>query len=393
LQRFITTIVPGLFLLPDETKGSNDCKSSEPGGAAVFDRVISKLRNFRHLSVRRTSLVIASAVLVCVVGFADYLTAYDQPVLLFYLLPISVAAWFGGLGFSLGVVVACVGAWTFSDVAGGTPFEGWWNLGMAVVAFVVFAAVLSKLATLVRELDRCVDERTTQLRHEMAERQELDRQIVEVADRERRRLGQDLHDRLGQHLIGTGLSAQALKEKLVKECAPHAADAEQLVQCLEEAIDLTRKLARGFYSSELDAEGLSDALRQLAGNVTERFQINCAFHGDDSIRIRDSAMANQFYRIAQEAVTNSIKHAGAKQIDISLATNGCEICLTIVDDGIGFSEKAESTGVGLRLMRHGAALSGASFDIRRNGKTGTVVRCQATNVPSHGHLVTPRDEL
>ena len=101
----------------------------------------------------------------------------------------------------------------------------------------------------------------------MAERQRLDREIVQVADRERRRLGQDLHDRLGQHLIGTGFTAQALKAKLSKQCAPQAADAGDLVRCLEEAIDLTRKLARGFYSPELDAEGLSEALRQLAGNV------------------------------------------------------------------------------------------------------------------------------
>ncbi|HEY6155166.1 MAG TPA: sensor histidine kinase [Candidatus Udaeobacter sp.] len=355
---------------------------SGTGGAAVFDRVIAKLPDFRHLSLKGASLVIACGVLVCAVGFADYLTAYDQPVLLFYLVPISVAAWFGGFGFSVAIVIACVGAWWLSDVAGGTPFEGWWNLAMVVAAFVVFAGVLSKLATLVRELDRCVDERTAELKHEMAERQRLDREIVQIADRERRRLGQDLHDRLGQHLIGTGLSAQALKEKLAKQWAPQAADAENLVRCLEEAIDLTRKLARGFYSPELDGEGLSDALRQLAGNVAERSNIKCVFHGDDSVRIQDSAVANQFFRIAQEAVTNSIKHAAARHIDISLTAKGGDICLTIVDDGVGFSDNHQSNGIGLRLMRHGAALSGATFDITRNGKGGTIVRCLAANIQS-----------
>ena len=94
------------------------------------------------------------------------------------------------------------------------------------------------------------------------------------------------------------------------------------------------------------------------------------------------AVANQFYRIAQEAVTNSVKHAAANQIDIRLAANGHDICLTVIDDGVGFSEKAQSNGIGLRLMRHGAALSGASFDIRRNGKSGTIVTCWATNGPS-----------
>ena len=348
----------------------------------MFDHVNSKLRDFRHLRLRRTSLVIVCVIAICIVGFADYLTAYDQPVLLFYLLPISLAAWFGGFGFSAATVTASVGAWLLSDAAAGTPFEGWWNLAMAFVAFIVFAGVLSQLATLVRELDRRVDQRTTQLRHEMAERQRLDREIVQVADRERRRLGQDLHDRLGQHLIGTGLTAEALKQKLAKQCLPQTADAERLVHCLEEAIDLTRKLARGFYSPELDAEGLSDALQRLADNVSERSQIHCTFHRDDSVRIEDSGVANQFYRIAQEAVTNSMKHAAAKQIDISLTAKGRDVCLTIVDDGVGFSENARSNGIGLRLMRHGAALSGASFDIGRNGKGGTIVRCQATNAQS-----------
>ena len=89
-------------------------------------------------------------VLVCIVGYADYVTAYDQPVLLFYLLPISLAAWFGGFGFSLAIVLASVGAWLLTDIAGGAPFEGWWNIGMVFAAFVVFACVLYQLATLVR---------------------------------------------------------------------------------------------------------------------------------------------------------------------------------------------------------------------------------------------------
>ena len=357
---------------------------TEVGGtlaSAVFDRVIAKLQNFRRLKLRRMPLVMACVVLMCIVGYADYLTAYDRPVLLFYLLPLSAAAWFGGLRFSLAIAIGCVGAWLLSDVAGGTPFEGWWNLGMAFAAFVVFACVLSNLATLVRELDRRVDQRTAELKREMTERERLDREIVQVADRERRRLGQDLHDRLGQHLIGTGLTAQALKQKLAKQSAPQAADAEDLVRYLEDAIDLTRKLARGFYSPELDAEGLSEALRQLAGNVTERSQINCTFHGD-AMQIQDSAIANQFYRIAQEAVTNSVKHAAAKQIDIRLTGNTHGICLTIADDGVGFSDNAQSNGIGLRLMRQGAALSGASFDIRRNDKTGTIITCRATNTLS-----------
>jgi len=349
---------------------------------AVFDRLISKLRNFRRVRLRRASLVIVCAILVCVVGYADYLTAYDQPVLLFYLLPISVAAWFAGFGFSLATVIACVGAWLLTDIAGGNPFEGWWNLVMASAAFVVFAAVLSKLATLVRELDRRVEERTAELKHEMAERQRLDREIVQIADRERRRLGHDLHDRLGQHLIGTALAAQVIKEKLEKRSAPEAADVGNLARYLDEGVDLTRKLARGFYSPELDAEGLPEALRHLADSITERSQVKCVFQGDHSIRIQDSTIANQLYRIAQEAVTNAVKHAAANNIEIRLAMDDREVCLAILDDGIGFPEKQESKGIGLRLMRHGGELIGGKFDIRRSGKRGTIATCRVAHLLS-----------
>ena len=341
--------------------------------SAVFDRVIAKLRNFRYSRLSRTSLVIACVGLMCIVGYADYLTDYDRPVLLFYLLPISLAAWFGSFSFSLSVAIACVVVWVLSDVAGDIPFEGWWNVGMAFAAFVLFAGVLSKLATLIRELDRQVDQRTAELKREMAERQRLDREIVQVADRERRRLGHDLHDSLGQHLTGTALTAQVLKEKLAAKSAPEAGEAEKLVHYVEEGIDITRNLARGFFSPELDAEGLIVALQHLAENVRNKFQIKCLLDGDQSIRIHDRTIANQLYRIAQEAVTNSVKHAAPKQIDIRLKRDGPELCLTIIDDGIGFPDTPpKSDGLGLRLMQHGAALTGATFDVRRNGKRGTI---------------------
>lgn len=104
------------------------------------------------------------------------------------------------------------------------------------------------------------------------------------------------------------------------------------------------------------------------------------FQGDDSIRIQDSTIANQFYRIAQEAVTNAVKHAAAKQIDIRLTANNGDICLAIVDDGIGLPDKRESNGIGLRLMRHGAELVGAEFDVRRNSKKGTIATCRVTDL-------------
>lgn len=315
--------------------------------------------------------------LVAFVGCIDYLTGYERPLLLFYLLPISLATWFGSFLGGLGIAAASIVAWISSDLAAGIPALGFWNVGMAFASYALFAGVLAKLRTLVEELDRRVQERTAALRRAMVERQRLDREIAQVADRQRHRLGQELHDSLGQHLTGTALAAQVLKEKLALRSASEAAEAEKLVRYVEQGIDLTRNLARGFFSPELDADGLTVALQGLAENTTERFGIDCVFEGEDSLRIHDSAVATQLYRIAQEAVANSIKHAAARRITIRLAMSPTELSLAISDDGIGIPDRLpRSEGLGLQLMRHGASLAGASFDVRRNGLRGTIVTCK-----------------
>jgi signal transduction histidine kinase len=324
--------------------------------------------------------------LVGVIGYIDFLTGYERSLLLFYLLPISLTAWFGSFGLGLAVAAVSVAVWKLSDLAAGIPAVGFWNAGMAFFSYALFVGVLSKLRTLVIELDRRVHERTAALQREVAERQRLDREIAQVADRERRRLGQDLHDTLGQHLTGTALAAQVLKEKLAAKSAPEVTEAEKLVHYVEEGIDLTRNLARGFFSPELEADGLSVALEGLAENIRERFTVNCIFHGEESIPVRDSSVATQLYRIAQEAATNAAKHAAAEQIDIRLTVEGSDLTLAIIDDGVGLPDKlTDSAGLGLRLMRHGAALIGATLNVRRNGRSGTIATCKV-NIQNHNGL-------
>jgi signal transduction histidine kinase len=334
----------------------------------------------RHLpaSIRsRTALMSVCLLLVGIVGYVDYLTGYERSLLLLYLVPIFVATWFGTFATGLTIAVTSGVIWVVAEFSAGISEVRFWNAGMAFGVYVLFAGVLSKLRTLVHELDRRVHERTAALQLEVAERRRLDQEMARVADRERRRLGQDLHDRLGQHLTGTALAAQVLKEKLAARSSPEVAEAEKLVRYIEEGIDLTRNLARGFFSPELEADGLMVALQGLAENVTERFSINCVFDGEESVRIQESTVATQLYRIAQEAVTNAVKHAVATRIDIRLVRRGREVTLAIIDDGIGFSDElARAEGLGLRLMRYGAALIGATVNVRRNDRGGTIAMCK-----------------
>ena len=345
-----------------------------PAGRAV--RFIRKPRT-GSFALKPRTIAAASLVLVCIIGYIDFRTGYERSLSLFYLAPISLGTWFVGLAFGLIIASLSVVVWVVSDMAAGVPSVLLWNAGMALASYFAFTIVLFKLRTLLLELDQRVQDRTSALQREMAERERLDQEINEVADRERRRLGQSLHDSVGQHLTGTALAAQVLREKLAGRSAAEVPDADKVVRYLEEGIDLTRNLARGFFSPELEADGLGVALQGLAENVSERFGVSCNFRGDDAVRVRDSTTATQLYHIALEATTNAAKHADANKIDIDLEQKGRWLTLAVSDDGDGFPDKLPAPpGLGLRLMAHGAALIGGKFSVQRNRNGGTVVICK-----------------
>ncbi len=330
-----------------------------------------------RLTKSRLALGAFCLVITGALGYLDYVTGYEQTFLLFYLAPIALATWFGSFGLGFAFSVLSIAAWVVSDVVAGVPTIGLWNIGMALGSYAVFTSLLSKLRTLLNELDQRVRDRTAALKREMAERERLDQEIAEVADRERRRLGQNLHDSLGQHLTGTALAAQVLREKLAGRSATEVAEADKVVQYIEEGIDLTRNLARGFFSPELEADGLNVALYGLAANITERFRVPCTFNGDDAVHVGDATTATQLYHIAQEAVMNAVKHASASKIAIELERNGQKLTLAVSDDGRGFPEKLpQPPGLGLRLMAHCASLIGGKLAIARNRDGGTLVTCK-----------------
>src|SRR5215475_6004294 len=127
---------------------------------SVLEIAKANLRNFYRLKISRISLAIVCLVLAAIIGYIDYVTGYEHSMLLFYFLPISLAAWFGNFAFGITIVIVCVATWVVADLASGIPALGFWNIGTAFASYVLFAGVVSKLGTLVRELDRRVDERT-----------------------------------------------------------------------------------------------------------------------------------------------------------------------------------------------------------------------------------------
>jgi PAS domain S-box-containing protein len=242
----------------------------------------------------------------------------------------------------------------------------------------------------------------TGILRDLTEQKRLEKEILEIAEREQRRIGQDLHDGLGQQLTGIAYLAQTLQHRLASKNRPEAAGAGEVTGLLGQAIDQARALSRGLHPVEPKPEGLPDALRSLAVDVSTVFNIRCLFRvssvtggGGLAAPIGDQLTATHLYRIAQEAVNNAIRHGKAKRVRITLksSTHGGTM-LSVEDNGVGLPppppgkspHSADSgvwtgRGMGLRTMSHRAHLIGATLEIGRSRTGGVKVVCRSNARP------------
>ena len=215
---------------------------------------------------------------------------------------------------------------------------------------------------------------------DITERKRLEREILEISDREQRRIGQGLHDGLCQHLAGIELLSQVLEQKLAKKSHPTASQAGRIAEHVREAIAQTRMLARGLSPVSMEANGLMSALEELTKTITELFDIECRFECEETMLISDNAAATHLYRIAQEAINNAIKHGKARKIVVALEPYKSNNRLRITDNGTGFpKELNDHSGMGLQIMKYRAGMIGASLEIQRADGKGTSVICVFKN--------------
>jgi PAS domain S-box-containing protein len=220
---------------------------------------------------------------------------------------------------------------------------------------------------------------------DITESKRLEQAILEISAREEHRIGQDLHDGLGQHLTGIAFMSKVLEQKLADkpDAEAEAADAGKIVKLVNEAIHKTRELSRGLLPVVSDARGLMSALEQYALEVQDLFGMACHFECAHAVLIYDETVANHLYRIAQEAVNNAVKHGHGKNILITLSTEGDGLTLSVRDDGTGLPEDVRnSTGMGLHIMNYRAKMMGATLQVQscspdgHGGRGGTVVTCK-----------------
>ncbi len=221
-------------------------------------------------------------------------------------------------------------------------------------------------------------------------RKNLERQIAEVSDREQRRIGEDLHDGLCQHLVSVAFAARRLAAKLTEQLRPEREDALVIADLLSESIAQARAVARGLYLVPLEAGGLRSALEDFMIQVQARHQIQCQFVQQVSAPIMEEALVTNLFRIAQEAVNNAVKHAQASHIVVTLSADQEQIGLEIEDDGTGVQPGArEARGMGTHLMHYRARLLGAALHIEPRPTHGTMVSCliRRENVTEQEHHV------
>jgi PAS domain S-box-containing protein len=220
---------------------------------------------------------------------------------------------------------------------------------------------------------------------DITEREQLERALLEISAREQRRIGQDLHDGLGQHLTGIAFMAKVHEAKLADKELTDAADAAKIVKLVNEAIHKTRELARGLLPVVSDAHGLMSALQLWAGEVKDLFGISCCFECETAVLIHDDAMATHLYHIAQEAVNNAIKHGQARNILIRLSAENGWGTLLINDNGSGIQDNHPSNhGMGLHIMSYRANMIGGRLDVRPSPPHGTCVTCIFPMVNARG---------
>ena len=311
--------------------------------------------------------------LVAVVGEVDYVTGYEIDIYPFYSVPILLVTCFGRRAGAWLIIGLSAAVWWYADAAAGHVYSQElireWELLVRVMFF-----YLARLAGLI--FIRYRD--AVRARVELLEKsRQLEGEIISISERERQRIGRDLHDGLCQYLAAISFSADWLRRDLQHESHPRTGAAGEITDGLQDAITRAREMARGLSPVDRDEGGLEAALEELAASTARLTGAACSFLCDEPTLVRENVRAVHLFRIAQEAVNNALRHGRARAIIIALEASHGELVLRISDDGTGLdpARREGGGGMGLNIMRYRSDAVGGTLEIYPNVPTGTVVAC------------------
>ncbi len=284
---------------------------------------------------------------------------------------VMISAWYGGLGPGLLASLLSVLASQYFF------FPPIYSLkvssGDDIAQIVVFSSVTILISSLTNAQKRAVQA--------LVESKERLQEYADAVWEQQRRIASELHDSLGQELTGLGFLSKSLSQSM--EGTPAADTARQIKQGAERTLEQIRALAKGVMPVEREPDGLMSALQQLTTSLGAIHPVACRFECPRPVLLSDHQKASQLYRIAQEALTNALKHARPKTVTVRLEETPAAILLTVTDDGIGFPEApGRGAGSGLKIMRYRAASLGGAIDIAKNPPGGTLVACSVPSFPT-----------
>lgn len=323
--------------------------------------------------------ILVPLILTLGMGWVDDVTGWEVSLFIFYAAPIILAVWWDGVVAGVLISVLSSAVWWVANLDT-HPYATFWGYMWALVNRMFYFSVVVYAVMIVKKKQ---DADAGHIRV-LEERRQLEEDIVSVSEHEQQRIGQDLHDGLCQHLAAIGCAARVLAEDLQTRGIPEARDAAMIEDALHDAVMEARNLARGIFPVHVDQDGLSAALNDLA-HVTSRLTgAEIALHEGAEVLIDNPEASMHFYRIAQEAVANAVRHGKARHVDIGLCIKKQGLELSIKDDGSGMAAdgKGPVTGMGLRTMRYRAQVLGACLEIKSEPGRGTTVICCA---PMHTH--------
>jgi signal transduction histidine kinase len=210
---------------------------------------------------------------------------------------------------------------------------------------------------------------------DITEQRRLEKKILEITEQERRKIGFNLHDDLGQHLIGIEALSTLLKQRLKQQNHPESVLAEDIADLIGDAISKTRTLAKGLCPVDMDAQGLVISLTELTEYIQKVFGISCTLECPPDISINDNTVATHLYHIIQEATNNAQRHGKADHIIIKLVYENNHLVISVKDNGKGFSGEKSDDGLGLSIMGFRAASIGGILDIISTPGKGTEIIC------------------
>ena len=247
-------------------------------------------------------------------------------------------------------------------------------LGFLAV-YLIFARVLQSFISLRRELEARISARTAELAREVAAREQLQQELIEISERERRSIGNDLHDGLGQHLTAMAFATEVLAQQMARHDPLAAGTAKELGRLAEEGVQQSRRLARGLLLTAMEPENLNRELEELATTVQRQTGVPCRYESRQPPLVGDSTTASHIFRIAQEGLRNAFRQDAPTAIQLGLHGEKQFLVLTISDNGAAPAAPTDGDAA-RREMEHRARLIGAELTVESTPGQGTRLSCR-----------------